>query len=75
MLINRLTDRELVEAILSDPRRREAAEQLVAMLLSTEPTGHVNGRYEVTVNGRQISSAVYQHHCTRTLAERVAHPA
>lgn len=66
-----LTDRELVEAILSDPRRREAVEQLTQMLLATERTNRVNGRYEVTINGRQVSSAVYQHHCTKTLPERV----
>jgi hypothetical protein len=67
----RMTDRELVEAILSDALRREAVEQLVQMLLSTERTGRINCRYEVTANGRQVSSAVYQHHCTKTLSERV----
>ena len=66
-----MTDRELVEAILSCPRRREAAEQITAMLMATERTGRINGRYEVTINGRQISSAVYQHHCTKTLPVRV----
>ncbi len=48
-----LTDRELVEAILSDPRRREGVEQFVVMLMATERTGRVNGRYEVTINGRR----------------------
>jgi hypothetical protein len=66
-----LSDRELVEAILSCPRRREAAEQLTVMLMATERTGRMNGRYEVTINGRQVSSALYQHHCTKTLPERI----
>lgn len=66
-----MTDRELIELISSDPQRREAAEQLARMIDERQLKGHVNGKYEVTIVGRQISSAVYQHHCTRTLPERV----
>lgn len=71
MQTGRLTDRDLVELILSDPQRREAVEQLARMLDERQRQGYVNGKYEVTVVGRQISSAVYQHRYTHTLPERV----
>jgi hypothetical protein len=68
----KLSDRELIDAILESPCRREAVEQLVMMMAATAQNGRLNGRYEVTIAGRQVSSAVYQHHCSRTLPERVS---
>lgn len=65
-----LTDRELIELILSDSQRREAVEQLARAIDERQRQGRVNGKYEVTVVGRQISSAVYQHCYTHTLPER-----
>lgn len=67
-----LTDHELIELILSDSQRREAVEQLTRMIDERQKQGHVNGKYEVTIVGRQISSAVYQHRYTHTLPDRVA---
>lgn len=66
-----MTDRELIELILSDSQRREAVEQLTRMIDERQKQGHVNGKYEVTIVGRQVSSAVYQHRYTHTLPERV----
>lgn len=66
-----LTDRELVEAILSDPFRREAALQLVSMMAKEQSEGHPNGRYEITVNGGRISSALYSFRFMRNMPGRI----
>lgn len=66
-----MTDEELIRLILSDAQRREAVEQLASMMNERQREGRANGKYEVTVFGRQISSAMYQHHCSHTLPERV----
>lgn len=68
-----LTDRELVEAILSDPRRREAVHQIIRMMLDLEAErgGNLDARYEVVVVGRQVTSAIYQRKFSKTLPERV----
>lgn len=63
-----MTDRTLIESILKSPRRREAVQQLVAMLLEREQMGRPNARYEIVIVGRQVSSAVYAHCYSATVA-------
>jgi hypothetical protein len=69
-----MTDRELVEAILSDPYRREAAHQLACEMMREQERGNANGRYEVTVVGDAISTSVYQVRQRTNLALRKTTP-
>lgn len=69
-----MTNHDLIESILESPARRKAVEFLIEMMLDHESLGKPHVRYEITVRGRQVSSAFYQHCRTETLpppAERL----